>query len=364
MVKKITLQDVARHAGVSTGTIDRVIHNRGKVSAEKKARVEKAIKELKFNPNLLARTLALGHQYQVCVLVPSASSSSHYWSMPINGIEIASQQFKDYGIVTELFLYDLYKEQTFVEQANKILSIAPDAVVVAPLFYHESKLFVQKLQQIAIPYIFIDADLPGGQGFSYIGPDIRSSAFIAGKLLNSILPERTEVVIINLVKGFENAASIQQIEHGFKSYYESNHLTEKKKIHTLTINSTTKENIFNSLSKFYSTHPEVKGAFISNSKAFIVSEFHKSNKLDIRLIGYDLVEENVQHVRDGGIDFIISQNPIQQGKRAIQTFFNYFVYKTEPEKVQHIPLDIIIKENLEFYLRFNQRFQNDFKQLH
>lgn len=362
MVKKITLQDVARHAGVSTGTIDRVIHNRGKVSAEKKARVEKAIKELKFNPNLLARTLALGHQYQVCVLVPSAPSFSHYWSLPINGIKAASQQYKDYGIVTELFLYDLYKEETFIKQTNEILSIAPDAVVVAPLFLNESKLFVQKLQQTGIPFIFIDADLPGSQSFSYIGPDIKSSAFIAGKLLNSILPERTEIVIINMVKGFENSSAIQQIETGFKSYYESNHLISNKKIHTLTINSTSKKEIFNALDKFYANHREVMGAFVSNSKAFMVSEFHKLHHLNVRLIGYDLVEENVQHVRDGSIDFIISQNPIQQGQRAIQTFFNYFVYKTEPEKVQHVPLDIIIRENLEFYLRFNQRFQNDFKQ--
>ena len=49
--KKITIQDVARYANVSVGTIDRVIHNRGKVSIEKKQKIEEAIKKLNFNFN-------------------------------------------------------------------------------------------------------------------------------------------------------------------------------------------------------------------------------------------------------------------------------------------------------------------------
>ena len=361
MEKKITLQDVARYAGVSAGTIDRVIHNRGKVSAEKRERVEKAIKDLNFNPNLLARTLALSRQYQISILVPSAPSPSHYWAMPVRGIEIATQQYKDYGILTDLYFYDLYDEDSFVRQTGDILASNPDAVVLAPLFLNESKLFVQKLQSANIPYVFIDADLPEGHSLSYIGPDVKSSAFIAGKLLNSILPEQSEVVIINMVKGFENASALQRMESGFRNYFTEKNLSSQKLIHTLTINSATRKNIFNSLDRFYSNHPNVKGAFVTNSKAYLISEFHKEKKLDIRLVGYDLVEENVSHVKNGGIDFIISQSPLQQGKRAIQTFFDYFVFKKEPEKVQHTPLDIIIRENLDFYLRFNQRIQNDIK---
>ena len=59
--KKVTIQDVAHYARVSAGTIDRVLHKRGKVSPEKIRIVEEAITKLNFNPNLLARTLALGN---------------------------------------------------------------------------------------------------------------------------------------------------------------------------------------------------------------------------------------------------------------------------------------------------------------
>jgi LacI family transcriptional regulator len=73
------------------------------------------------------------------------------------------------------------------------------------------------------------------------------------------------------------------------------------------------------------------------------------------------VEANIEHLRNGGIDFIISQSPVQQGKRAIQTFFESFVFKKDPDKVQHVPLDIIIRENLDFYINFNRHLQNGIK---
>lgn len=359
--KKVTIQDVARYANVSVGTIDRVIHNRGKVSPEKRKKVEEAIEKLNFNPNMLARTLALGNQFTVCALVPAAPYPGHYWSMPLQGLEMAAAQYKDYGINTEYFFYDLFDEKSFTRQATKIAGLEPNGVVLAPLFLKESKIFAEKLKNKNIPCIFIDADIPGGQSLSYIGPDVKQSAFIAGRLLNSVLPGNAEMLIVNMVKGFENASALHRMEKGFKDYFFANAREKTEIIHTLTINSTQKENVFRELTRFYIKHPAIKGAFVTNSKAFLLAEFHRLHDLNIRLVGYDLVPENMEHLKTGGIDFIISQSPVQQGKRAIQTLFDFFVFKKEPEKIQYVPLDIIIRENLGFYINFNRHYQNGLK---
>ncbi len=356
--KKITIQDVARYTNVSVGTIDRVIHNRGRVSPEKRKKVEEAIKKLNFNPNMLARTLALGNQFTVCALIPSVPSPGHYWSMPLQGLEMAAAQFKDYGIITEYFFYDLFDEKSFIKQAGKIAELEPNGVVLAPLFLQESKNFTEKLRKKGIPYIFIDADIPDDQSLSYIGPDVKQSAFIAGRLLNSVLPEKAEILIVNMVKGFENASAQRRIEKGFKDYFNKIGQEENKTIHTLTIQSTQKEEVFRELTKFYIKYPAIKGVFVTNSKAFLIAEFHRLHYLNIRLVGYDLVPDNMEQMKNGGIDFIISQSPVQQGKRAIQTLFDYFVWKKEPQKIQYVPLDIIICENLDFYINFNRHSQN------
>lgn len=349
--KKITIQDVAKYANVSVGTIDRVIHNRGKVSADKKKKIEDAIEKLNFNPNLLARTLALGNRFLICTLLPAFPNPGHYWSIPKSGIDRAETMYSDFGIVTDSYFYSLFNEFSFIEQTNKILELNPNGVILAPLFLQESLVFVKKLKERGIPYVFIDSDIPDQKSLSYIGPDVKQSAYIAARLLNSVVQENDAVLILNMVKGIENAAALKRVESGFRKYYQENGL-EEKKILTLTINSTDKNIVFRELTKLYIRNQGISGVFVTNSKAYLVSDFHLTHELDIRVVGYDLVEENIRHLKSGGIDYIISQSPLQQGIKAFQTLFELFIYKNEPRKVQYVPLDIIIRENVDFYIDF------------
>ncbi len=354
--KKITIQDVARYANVSTGTIDRVIHNRGKVSPEKKQKIEEAIRKLNFNPNILARTLALGSRFNISVLIPSPDTSGHYWSGPPEGIDQATALYADYGFSVKYYLYNLFSEATFIEQTEAILESDPDGVILAPLFLRESITFVHQLNEKGIPYVFIDADIPGFQSLSYIGPDIKRSAYIAGKLLSSVIKKDNDLLIINMVKGFRNASALRRMEKGFKDFFHDNVPGDNYQIYTLTINSDKKDVVHSELSKFYAANRKIEGVFVTNSKAFLVSEYHLKNKMDKKLTGFDLVEENIDHLKNGGIDYIISQSPIQQGARAIQTLFEFFIFKNLPPKTQYVPLDIIIRENLDYYLEFHKNY--------
>ena len=57
----VTLQDVARLAGVSTKTVSRVVNNQGEISAATRQHVQQAIEELGYHPNFLARSLVSQH---------------------------------------------------------------------------------------------------------------------------------------------------------------------------------------------------------------------------------------------------------------------------------------------------------------
>jgi len=351
--KKITIQDLAKYANVSVGTVDRVIHNRGKVSSDKKQRIEEAIREMDFSPNFLARTLALKNRFIVCTLFPMVQSKSDYWSMPKQGVDQVAARFKDFGVTVEPFNFNLFDESSFVEQAGRILKLNPDGVIFAPLFTRESITFVQQLKEKNIPYIFIDANIPGQEGLTYIGPDVKRSGYIAGKLLDFLLAGNDEVLILNIVKGLENSSNHVLIVQGFEEYFAAIDTTGKNKIHSLTINSTEEQDIFRELTKFYIKNPNVKGVFVTNSKAHLIAKFNQYHDLDIKVVGFDLIEENVKWLNNGGIDFIISQSPVQQGMRAIQSLFDLFIYNHEPKKIQYVPLDIIIPENVGFYINFH-----------
>ncbi len=56
-MKKYTIKDIALLAGVSKGTVDRVIHNRGNVAKDVEKKVKHLLEELITNPILIARNL-------------------------------------------------------------------------------------------------------------------------------------------------------------------------------------------------------------------------------------------------------------------------------------------------------------------
>lgn len=59
----IRIVDIAKMAGVSVGTVDRVIHNRGRVSEENRKKVQAILEMVNYQPNLMARSLASKKQY-------------------------------------------------------------------------------------------------------------------------------------------------------------------------------------------------------------------------------------------------------------------------------------------------------------
>ncbi|NJM25778.1 MAG: LacI family transcriptional regulator [Bacteroidia bacterium] len=76
--KNIRIKDIARLAGVSVGTVDRVLHNRGRVSEDALNKVMKILEEIDYKPNLIARTLGSNKIYKIAVLMPDPSRDP-YW---------------------------------------------------------------------------------------------------------------------------------------------------------------------------------------------------------------------------------------------------------------------------------------------
>lgn len=56
-MEKIRIKDIAERAGVSVGTVDRVLHNRPNVSKPAREKVEEALKEMNYQPNVYALSL-------------------------------------------------------------------------------------------------------------------------------------------------------------------------------------------------------------------------------------------------------------------------------------------------------------------
>ena len=91
----IRIVDIAKMAGVSVGTVDRVIHNRGRVSEENRKKVQTILEMVHYQPNLMARSLASKKQYHFVAITPSFTHGE-YWEAISDGIDKAASEMESY----------------------------------------------------------------------------------------------------------------------------------------------------------------------------------------------------------------------------------------------------------------------------
>ena len=197
------VKEIARRANVSIGTVDRVIHNRTGVSENTKSNILEIMKELDYQPNILARRLASKKLLKFATLIPSMSQETEFWKVPLKGIVQAETEIKQYGIEIAKYFYDQNDKNSFVIQSKKILETEIDGLLVAPIFIEESLEFAKSCNQLKIPQVFINSDIPNESRLSYIGPDLYQSGYLSARLTNYALPESSKILIINISKGID-----------------------------------------------------------------------------------------------------------------------------------------------------------------
>ena len=89
---------------------------------------------------------------------------------------------------------------------------------------------------------------------------------------------------------------------------------------------------------------------MTNSRVSQLANYLKERKINnVRLIGYDLLPDNVRLLKEGYIDFLISQRPEEQGYTGVITLFNKIFLNKDVVRKHYMPIDIIAKENLDYY---------------
>ena len=78
MTQKVRIKDIAEKAGVSVGTVDRILHHRPNVSKSAREKVEKVLKEIHYRPNMYASALAYNRSYTFHLIIPWHEQEA-YW---------------------------------------------------------------------------------------------------------------------------------------------------------------------------------------------------------------------------------------------------------------------------------------------
>lgn len=335
------------------GTVDRVLHNRGEVAEDTKQQVLAIIEELGYTPNLIAKSLALKKIYQIAALIPDSANDNPYWEKPRIGIEQAFSEIKDFSSNVKIYTFDNASEASYNQAFKNILEEKPDGLVFSPVFYNASYEIVEQCDELGIPYVFIDVNVDGCNNLAYFGQNAEQSGFLAAKLMHYMLPTGSHVQVIKPATKEGVTHHLRKREKGFLSFFLSEANQKNILANSYEIDITSSKNIDESLAKIFREQLRIDGIFVTNSRVFKVAQYiGKTDMKDILLIGYDLIHKNLDFLERGIINFLIGQKPEEQGYKSVLALFNFLMSGKMGDKTNFSPIDIIMKENIDYYKNF------------
>jgi len=345
MEKNYTIKDIAELAKVSKGTVDRVLHKRGKVSQVALDKVNAVLNEIEYHPNLIARNLKNNKIYRICVLLPNPKMDP-YWHPCTEGITEAKNEFKAFNIIVENFFFNPKSTSSFKETNEALLKTSPDAVLLVPLFYKEALTVIENYNSLGIISSTFNNQFQSSAIKSFVGQDLFQSGRVAARLLDLLLKEGS-IAIIHIGEKYKNAIHMQEKERGFRNYFSE---LEGDKFEILTCKL--KHPQFDiKLTDFLNSHPNLAGIFVTTSKAYQVAEItSKIKDKKIAIVGYDLLKTNIEYLNKNAIDFLIHQNPKRQAYLGITDLIEHFIFDKEIPTEQLLPIDIVNTENAKNYI--------------
>lgn len=304
---------------------------------------------MNYEPNILASTLASKKSTVFATLLPQPPSPEGYWNKPFIGIKKRVSELQQYGVIIQSFKFSQTNPESFKTEAKKIVELQPEGVLMAPFFKKESVEFIDQLKELHIPFVFIDSELKNAGHISYIGQDSYQSGLVSGRLLDMILPAGN-ILVIHFAKEMDNQNHLVQREKGFYAWFRKN--KNPHNLFTIEISDTESDTWMEEVFRKIELE-NIKGIFVTNSRVFYVARLiEKYGLKTIRVIGHDLLKENVTYLKKDIVQFLICQRPEEQGYNALNKLFRSVVQKRLIAKENYTSIDIVTKENVDYYKEF------------
>ena len=318
-------------------------------SEENRKKVQTILEMVHYQPNLMARSLASKKQYHFVAITPSFTHGE-YWEAISDGIDKAASEMESYNITITKLFFDQYNNKTFDDIVRNLLDEKVDGVLIATLFTDSVIRLSQELDRNEIPYVYVDSNIEGQHQLAYFGTESYDAGVIAARLLTDKISSTSDILMARIIHSGKNDSNQgKNRREGFCHYLKETGFTGNLHEVELKIN----DSVYNfiKLDEIFEANATIEGGIIFNSTCYILGNYLKARGMQkVKLVGYDLIERNTQLLSDGVITALVAQRPERQGYDGIKSLCNHLLFKQTPEKVNLMPIDILLKENLKYYL--------------
>lgn len=338
----VTIKKIADLCGVSRGTVDRVLNNRGKVKPETEVRVKQIADQLGYTPNIAGKQLAARKKaLTIGVLVISEGNS--FFDEVIRGVQRAEKELQDYGvsiILKTMKGYNVHRQIQLIDELKGHIN----ALIINPISAPAIVSKINELVDSGICVITVNTDIENSKRLCYIGSNYTKCGETACGMLGLLTSGKANIGILT---GSNKVSGHNQRIRGFKDICKKKYPEFK----IVGCEETEDDDIkaFEVTNKLLNEHPEIDALFVVAAGVYGVCRAVMSFGLvgKITIISCDSIPTTIEMMKQGVIKATICQQPFTQGNKSVHTAFNYLVSGIELEKKEFIvKSEIKIVENL------------------
>lgn len=321
-----TIKDIADLAGVSRGTVDRVLHNRGPVREETAERVRQIATALNYKPNRIGKVLVSRKKNLNIAFVVFRGVNPFFLDV-LAGAKAKALELVDLGISVSFYDTSIKDAQ---EQVDLLLTLerqGVNGIAITPIDEPVVAQTILALTQHGIPVVTINTDIENSGRMAYVGSDYYTSGRIASGLANLITGGQAFIGIVN---GSDSVRCHSQRVSGFidnctDRYPDLRVIAKCENLDDDLIS-------YEQTRKMLTAHPDMNLLYLSAAGIYGAVRALQSLNLDkkIQVISHDLTPTTIEAIKNGTISATIVQQPKLQGSKPLDILSNYLLLNVSP----------------------------------
>lgn len=337
-----TIKEIAELAGVSRGTVDRVLNNRGSVNAGTAEKVRELARALDYRPNRAGLVLA-AQKKKIKLGVILFSAENPFFEDVKKGVEAKAAELCCYNctILIRQVRVDALEQLAAI---NELVEEEINGLALAPCNDALIRDRINELYEAGIPTVTLNTDIENSKRIAYVGSHYTHSGETAAGLMHLMTSGE---VHLGIISGSRNILCHTERIAGFCQKIEK----EYKNIHIVDIVENHDDD-FESYDKtmaLLNAHPELNALFFVAGGVYggcrAVTALDRA--LSLRILAFDKVPTTRDLVAQDIISATICQQPQIQGSKPLDILFGFLTAGTMPAKEYHyVAVDIRIKENI------------------
>ncbi|HVY98483.1 MAG TPA: LacI family DNA-binding transcriptional regulator [Dongiaceae bacterium] len=338
---RMTLSDVAREAGVSLATVDRVINRRPGVSTRSVTLVEQTLEKLGYRPDPLAARLARRSLQRFCFVLPAGNNT--FMRLLAGQVEQARNWLADQRAIADVVWTDVFDPAALAETLERI-DDRYEGVAVVALDHPMVREAIDALDARGIDVVTLVSDVPASRRAHFVGIDNSAAGRTAATLLGRFAGGRNGPVAVL-------AGSLSLRDHAERIYgFQQVLASEYGALAILPVREGRDDvqNCRTVVAALLAGHPDLVGIYNAGAGNRGVAEALESagRARDVIFVGHELTPHSRRFLMRGTMDAVINQDPGHEARSAARVLMARGLKQPIVADQERIRIDIFVRDNL------------------